>query len=163
MDLGAFYLLLTKLEEEISFQRKMVSTFLSAPQTAGPEITSRSIEILKRLVQIFRLINLILTEMEAVSERQARERALLLTSESMSLTSLLLPTVENYSPIFLESVSLYEEPLLERIESVAEFIENSIQDSENLAVEEIAEVVEDIMRTLEYHVRVGERVLGRIA
>jgi hypothetical protein len=163
MESGTFYLLLAKLEEEISFQRKVINTFLFARQVSNPEMTLRSIDILKRQIQILRLINLILGEMDAVSERYAREQALLLASESMSLTSLLLPAVEAFSPIFLESVSLYEEPLLDRIEAVAEFIENSLQDAENLATEEIAQTVEDIMRTLEYHVRVGERVLGRIA
>ncbi len=163
METGAFYLLLAKLEEEISFQRKAINTFLFAGQSVSAEITSKSIDILKRLVQVFRLINLILDEMETVPERSAKERALILTSESMSLASLLLPALETFSPLFLESVSLYEEPLLERIEAVAEFIENSIQNTENLATDEIAQTVEDIMRTLEYHVKLGERVLDRIA
>ncbi len=162
MDTNTFYLLLAKLEEEISFQRKVINTFLFARHSINPEVSMRSVEILKRLIQTFRIINLILDQIDTVSERYAKEQALLLTSESMSLTSLLLPTVETFSPIFLESISLYEEPLLERIESVAEFVENSIQDCDNLAVDEIAEVVEDITRTLEYHVTVGERILGKI-
>lgn len=163
MNTDTFYILLAKLEEEISYQRKVINTFLSAGQSVNPEITVRSVEILKRLVQIFKLISLILEEMETVSERYAKEQALLLASESMSLTSLLLPTVEAFSPIFLESVSLYEEPLLDRIEAVAEFMENSIPDCENFATDEIAQTVEDIMKTLEFHIRIGEKVLGRIA
>ncbi len=160
--MSPFYILLAKLEEEINFQRKVINTFLFAGQKITPEITLKSIDILRRLTQSFRLISLILDELEAMTDKYMKEQALLLSSESLSLASLLLPAMESVSPIFLESVTIYDEPILDRIESVAEFIENSLQDYEDLVTEELAQTIEDIMKTLEYHIKIGERTLAKI-
>ncbi len=162
MEMSPYYVLLAKLEEEISFQRKVINTFLFAQQRSSHEITLKTIDILRRLAQSFRLIALVLDEVETISDKYMKEQALLMSSESLSLTSLLLPALENVSPIFLESLTLYDEPILDRIEAVAEFIENSLQESESLSTEELAQTVEDIMKTLEYHIRLGERALGKI-
>ncbi len=162
MQVEPYYILLAKLEEEISFQRKVINTFLFAQQRAGYEITLKTLDILRRLSQSFRLIALVLSEVESIQDKYMREQALLMSSEGLSLASLLLPALENVSPIFLDNMLLHEEPLLDRIEAVAEFIENSIQESENLVVSEVAQTVEDIMKTLEFHIRLGERSLGRI-
>ncbi len=162
MEMSPYYILLAKLEEEIGFQRKMVNTFLFAQQKITPEMAVKSIDILRRLTQSFRLISMVLDELESITDRYIKEQVLLLTSESLSLSSLLLPAIEQVSPIFLENIMVYEEPILERIESVAEFLENSLQDIEELAADEIAQTIEDIMRALEYHIKIGERALGRI-
>jgi hypothetical protein len=162
MEVSPLYVLLAKLEEEISYQRKVVNTFLFVHQRLTQELFLRTIEILKRTAQTFRLISLILDEVDDLNDRYLREQALLLSSECLSLTSLLLPAVENASPLFFESVFISEEPILDRIESLAEYIESSIQASENFSAEEIAKTVEEIQRTLEYHIRVGERTLGKI-
>jgi len=161
MEVPTLYILLAKLEEEIGYQRKVINTFL-AIQPRTYELTLKTLEILRRLTQSFRLVSLILDEMESLTDRYVREQALLLSSESLSLSAILLPTLEHLSPIFLESVRLQEEPILERIEAVVEFIENSVGEQEMLATEELARTVEDIMRTLEYHIRIGERVLAKI-
>jgi hypothetical protein len=162
MEVSPFYILLVKLEEEISFQRKVINTFMFVQQKRSPEITVKTIEILRRLTQGFRLIALIMDELELTTDRHIKEQALLLSSESLSLTSLLLPALESFSPLFLESLRVYDEPILERIESVAEFIENSMQEGEELATDELAQTIEDIMRTLEYHIKLGERALSKI-
>ncbi len=162
MEVSPFYVLLAKLEDEINFQRKVINTFLALSQKGSAELFLRSVDILRRLIQSFRLMALVLNEMEGMSDRYMREQALLLSSESLSLATLLLPTLEQVSPLFLESVTLYEEPILDRIEALIEFIENSLQEQEELLTEELAQTVEDITRTLEYHVKLGERALGRI-
>jgi len=161
MDVSPFYILLAKLEEEIGFQRKVINTFLAA-QHRTPELTLRTVDILRRLTQSFRLVALILDEIESMTDKYTREQALLLSSESLSLSIILLPTLEQLSPLFLESVKVYDEPILDRIEAVVEFIENSLSEQEDLVTEELARTVEDIMKTLEYHIRVGERTLGKI-
>ncbi len=162
MEVSPFYVLLAKLEEEISFQRKVINTFMFVQQKASPDMTLKTIDILRRLTQSFRLIALVIDELEAMTDRYMKEQALLLSSESLSLASLLLPTLESVSPLFLESLRIYDEPILERIESVAEFIENSLQDYEELATDELAQTIEDIMRTLEYHIKLGERAIAKI-
>lgn len=162
MDVSPHYVLLAKLEEEIGFQRKLINTFLFAQEKITPELTLKSVDILRRMIQSFRLIALLLDEFESITDRYVKEQALLLSSESLSLSSLLLPAIEQISPLFLESMFVYEEPILERIEAVSEFIENSLQDYEELATDEIAQTIEDIMKTLEYHIKVGERALGKI-
>ncbi|HHJ64015.1 MAG TPA: hypothetical protein ENJ61_03820 [Aquifex aeolicus] len=162
MEVAPYYVLLAKLEEEISFQRKVVNTFLFLQQRIPPEATLKSMDVLRRLIQNLRLITLVLEELESMTDRYAREQALLLSSESLSLATLLLPAMEMASPLFLESIRVYEESILDRIESVVESIENSLQDYEELATDEVVQTVEDIVRTLEYHLRIGERTLGRI-
>ncbi len=162
MEVSPFYILLAKLEEEIAFQRKVINTFMFAQEKPSPEITLKTIDILRRLSQGFRLIALVMDEIESMTDKYMKEQALLLSSESLSLTSLMLPAIESMSPIFLESLRVYNEPILERIESVAEFIENSLQDYDELAVDELAQTIEDIMKTLEYHIRLGERALGKV-
>ena len=160
MEVTPFYMLLAKLEEEIGFQRKVINTFL-ATQQRSPELTLRTVDILRRLTQSFRLVALILDEIESMTDRYMREQALLLSSESLSLSVLLLPTLERLSPLFLESVRVYDEPILDRIEAVVEFIESSLGEEE-VITEELARTVEDIMKALEYHIRVGERTLAKI-
>ncbi|EDP75050.1 hypothetical protein [Hydrogenivirga sp. 128-5-R1-1] len=162
MEVSPFYILLAKLEDEISFQRKVINTFMFAQQKSSPEITLKTIDILRRLTQSFRLIALVIEEVESMADKYMKEQALLLSSECLSLSSLLLPALEGMSPIFLDSLRVYEEPILERIESVAEFIENSLQDQEELATDELAQTIEDIMRTLEYHIKLGERAVAKI-
>ncbi len=162
MEMTPYYILLAKLEEEISFQRKVVNTFLFAQQKITPEVTLKSMDVLRRLIQSFRLVALVLEEIESVTDRYMKEQALLLSSESLSLASLLLPAMEFASPLFLESMRIYEESILDRIESVVESIESSIQDHEEVVLEEVAQTVEDIVRTLEYHIRIGERTIGKI-
>ncbi len=162
MEMSPYYVLLAKLEEEIAFQRKTINTFLFAQQAVSHEITLKSLDILRRLSQSFRLISLILGEIGNMTDRYMKEQALLMSSESLSLTSLLLPAIENVSPLFLDSLTLYEEPLLDRIEAVAEFIENSLQDEEEITLEELSQTVEDIVKTLEYHIRLGEQALSKI-
>ncbi len=161
MEVSPFYVLLAKLEEEIGYQRKVINTFL-ATQQGSTELTLKSLDILRRLIQGFRLVALVLEEIESMTDKYMREQALLLSSESLSLSTLLLPTLERLSPLFLESVRVYEEPILERIEAVVEFIENSLAEQEELITEELTKTVEDIIRTLEYHIRVGERSLAKI-
>ncbi len=162
MEMSPYYVLLAKLEEEIAFQRKTINTFLFAQQAVSHEITLKSLDILRRLSQSFRLISLILGEIGSMTDRYMKEQALLMSSESLSLTSLLLPAIENVSPLFLDSLTLYEEPLLDRIEAVAEFIESSLQDEEEVTLEELSQTVEDIVKTLEYHIRLGEQALSKI-
>lgn len=162
MEIAPHYVLLAKLEEEISYQRKVINSFLFLSE-ASSDLVSKSLDILKRLVRGFRLITLVLTEFEALSDRYAKEQALLLVAESLYLSALLLPAIENYSPLFLESISVYDEPIVERIEAVSGFLENSLQDLEDLAVEEVIQTVEDIQKTLEYHILIGEKTLGRIS
>ncbi len=161
MEVSPFYILLAKLEEEIGYQRKVINTFL-ATQHRSAELTLKSLDILRRLIQSFRLVALVLDEIESMTDKYMREQALLLSSESLSLSTLLLPTLEQLSPLFLESVRIYEEPILERIEAVVEFIENSLGEQEELITEELARTMEDIVKTLEYHVRIGERSLAKI-
>ncbi len=162
MEIAPHYVLLAKLEEEISYQRKVINSFLFLSETSS-DLVSKSLDVLRRLVRGLRLITLVLAEFEALSDRYAKEQALLLVSESLYLSALLLPTIENYSPLFLESISVYDEPIVERIEAVSGFLENSLQDIEDLAVEEVIQTVEDIQKTLEYHILVGEKTLGRIS
>ncbi|GEM_PF-2109922 len=162
MEVSPFYILLAKLEEEISYQRKVVNTYLFAHQRLTQEIFLRSLDILRRTAQTFKLISLILDELDTLSDRYMKEQALLMSSECLSLTSLLLPAIESTSPIFLESLVISDEPILERIESLAEYLETSLQASENFSADEAAKTVEEIQRTLEYHIRVGERTLGKI-
>ena len=161
MEVSPFYVLLAKLEEEIGYQRKVINTFLATQQRSA-ELTLKSLDILRRLIQSFRLVSLVLDEIESMTDRYMREQALLLSSESLSLSALLLPTLERLSPLFLESVRVYEEPILDRIEAVVEFIENSLGEQEELVTEELARTVEDIVRTLEYHIKIGERSLAKI-
>ncbi len=162
MELSPLYILIAKLEEEIAFQRKVINTFMFAQQTPSPDLTFKTIDILRRLAQGFKLISLIIEDLPTITDKYMREQALLMTSESLSLSSLLLPTLESVSPIFLESLRVYDEPILDRIESVAEFIENSLQDYEDLATDELSQTIEDIMKTLEYHIRLGERTIAKI-
>ncbi len=162
MELSPLYILIAKLEEEIAFQRKVINTFMFAQQTPSPDLTFKTIDILRRLAQGFKLISLIIEDLPTITDKYMREQALLMTSESLSLSSLLLPTLESVSPIFLESLRVYDEPILDRIESVAEFIENSLQDYGDLATDELSQTIEDIMKTLEYHIRLGERTIAKI-
>jgi len=107
------------------------------------------------------LLTLVLDELGSITDRYAREHALLLGSETLSLASLLLPTLEKTSPLFLENVTLYDEPILDKIESMIEFIDTSLHEEET-AVQELTRAVEDVVRTLEYHIRIGERALAKI-
>ncbi len=161
MEVSPLYILLAKLEEEIGYQRKVINTFLATQQRTS-ELTLKTVDILRRLTQSFRLVALILDEIESMTDKYMREQALLLSSESLSLSAILLPTLEQLSPLFLESMKVYDEPILDRIEAVVEFIENSLGEQEELITEELARTVEDIMRTLEYHIRIGERTLAKI-
>ncbi len=162
MDINPLYLLLAKLEDEINYQRKVVNTLLFADYRLTEELLLKSLEILKRTIQTFRLVSFVLDQTEAVSDRSAKEQALLMGSECLSLASILLPALEQVSPIFIDSIRINEESLLERIESVAEDMESYLQVSEGMSVDEITKGIEEILQTLEYHIRVGERAIGKI-
>ncbi len=162
MDVNPLYLLLAKLEDEISYQRKVVNTLLFVEHRLTEGLLFRSLDILRRTVQTFRLISFVLDQAEVMSDRSAREQALLMGSECLSLATLLLPALEQVSPIFIDSIRINEEPILERIESIAEDMESYLQVSEGLSIDEITRSIEELLQTLEYHIRVGERAVGKI-
>ncbi len=162
MEVTPLHILLAKLEDEISYQRKIVNTFLFLSNRLPQDLVLRSLDVLRRTAQTLRLISLVMAELEDLTDPYMREQALLMSSECLSLTSLLLPALEHVSPIFIEQIMVYEEPILDRIESLAEFIEVSIQSSEAIPTDEVSKTIEDILKTLEYHIRMGERTLGKI-
>ncbi len=162
MEVNPLYLLLAKLEDEISYQRKVVNTLLFVDHRLTEGLLFRSLDILRRTVQTFRLISFVLDQAEVMSDRSAREQALLMGSECLSLATLLLPALEQVSPIFIDSIRINEEPILEKIESIAEDMESYLQVSEGLSIDEITRSIEEILQTLEYHIRVGERAVGKI-
>ncbi len=161
MEIAPHYLLLAKLEEEVSFQRKVINTFMVLPKTPST-VMPKALDVLRRLTTSFHLIAFVLEELESVKDQYVKEQALLLASESLSLSSLLLCAIESVTPIFLENLVIYEEPILERIEAVAEFIESSLQNYEEQMLEEAVQTVEDIVKTLEFHIKIGEKAMKKI-
>ncbi|NPA32786.1 MAG: hypothetical protein GXO04_04085 [Aquificae bacterium] len=157
MELYPLPLLLSRLEEEIEFQQKVATTYLVSLPKYTPETLTSVQETLKRISADLRLVSLILSELEDVQEKDLKEEALMLSSESLSLVSLLLPAVERYAPFFLENLRVENKPILEKLEEVLEEIENSLE-SLQLSSRDITRVLEGLAKTLEVSINAGERL-----
>ena len=161
MEFSPLQFLLSRLEEEIEFQQKLTTTYLVNAPKYSPETYASIVETIKRVSSNLRLISLILGELEEEHERTLKEEALILSSESLSLTSVLLPAIERVSPIFLESVRLENKPFLEKIEEVLNEIENALEKLELSSSRRIAKTLEDLAQTLEFSVKLGEKCLEK--
>ncbi len=156
------FLLMAKLEEELSSLRKALFTFMSIPENVSYDLLKKTLDVLKRLSKNLSLIVLILEEVQFSKDKNVREEALIMSSEGLSLTSLLLPTLERVSPIFLDTFSVHHEPVVEKLEAIADFLENVAFSSEEESLEEVIQAIDDIIRALDYHISVGERCVAKI-
>ncbi len=157
MEFSPLQFLLSRLEEEIEFQQKLTTTYLVNQPKYTPETYSSAIETIRRVSENLRLISIILGELEEEHERTLKEEALILSSESLSLTSVLLPAIERISPIFLESVRLENKPFLEKIEEVLSEIENALEKLELSSSRRLAKTLEELAQTLEFSIKLGEK------
>jgi len=163
MEFYPIHILLSKLEEEIAFQQKMATTYLVSPPKYSPEVMGTVSETLRRISADLKLVSLILGELEEVQERDVKEEALILSSESLSLISLLLPAIEKYAPFFLESMKVERKPILEKLEDVMAEIENAIEKLELSSSREIIKSLEELAQSLEISLKMGEKILEREA
>ena len=161
MEFSPLQFLLSRLEEEIEFQQKLATTYLVNTPKYSPETYTSIVETIKRVSNNLRLISLIMGELEEEHERTLKEEALILSSESLSLTSVLLPAIERVSPIFLENVRLENKPFLEKIEEVLSEIENALEKLELSSSRRIARTLEDLAKTLEFSVKLGEKCIEK--
>ncbi|NPB06197.1 MAG: hypothetical protein GXO03_01180 [Aquificae bacterium] len=163
MELLPLHFLLSRLEEDVEFQQKLTSTYLAGPPRYGPETARTVMEALRRLSDNLRLISLVISELEEVNERELKEEALILSSESLSLASVLLPAVERLSPFFLEGLRVDEKPLLEKMEEVLAEIESAVEKLELSSTRELVETLERLAQTLECSLKAGERLINNPA
>jgi len=161
MEFFPLQFLLSRLEEEIEFQQKVTTTYLVSTPKYSPETVNTVWETIRRISNNLRLVSLIISELEETSERELREEALMLSSESLSLTSILLPAIEKFSPFFLESVKVENKPFLERIEDVLAEIEEALEKLELSSSREIVRTLENLAQSLEYTLQQGEKIAER--
>jgi len=161
MEFSPLQFLLSRLEEEVEFQQKLATTYLLNAPKYSPETYASIVQTIKRVSNNLRLISLILGELDREQEETLKEEALILSSESLSLTFILLPAVERISPIFLESIKLGNKPFLEKIEEVLSEIENALESLELSSSHKIAKTLEDLAQILEFSVKLGEKCLEK--
>ncbi|RUM30574.1 MAG: hypothetical protein DSY42_04420 [Aquifex sp.] len=163
MEFYPLHLLLSRLEEEIEFQQRVTTTYLVSTPKYSPETVASVQETIRRISADIKLISLILGELEEIQEKDIKEEALILSSESLSLVSLLLPAVERYAPFFLENLRIENKPLLEKLEEILEEIENALEKLELSSSREIIRTLEDLAQSLEISLLLGERIIEREA
>jgi len=161
MEFSPLQFLLSRLEEEVEFQQKLATTYLLNTPKYSPETYAFIVQTIKRVSNNLRLISLILGELDREQEEALKEEALILSSESLSLTFILLPAIERISPIFLESIKLGNKPFLEKIEEVLSEIENALESLEFSSSYKIAKTLEDLAQILEFSVKIGEKCLEK--
>jgi len=163
MELLPLHFLLSRLEEDIEFQQKLTTTYLVSTPRCTPETLNAVREALRRLSDNLRLLSVVIGELEEVKEKELREEALILSSESLSLTSVLLPVVEPFSPFFLETLRVENKPFLEKIEEVLAEIEGSVEKLEVSSVRELVRTLENLAQSLEYSLKLGEKAQENLA
>ncbi len=159
MEFFPAYLLMARLEEEVELQRKLLNVLMVTSTRINKERSLKSLEYLRRTVNTLKLMVVTIESTERVSDSYTRESILLTSAECLSLTTMILEAFERNFPIFLESITLYEEPLVERMEDTVSFIESCVGRSDPSPTEEIAQSVDEIIKALEYYINVGERSL----
>ncbi len=157
MEFPPAYFLMAKLEEEVQNQRKLLNVLLASGGRISGKARLRTLEHIKRLISTLKLTVMTIEATDRVSDDYTRESALLMGAECLSFTALTLELLEKSFPIFLESITLYEEPIVERMEGTLSFIESCVGKSEPSPTEEIVQSIDEIIRVLEYYVNVGER------
>jgi len=163
MELLPLHFLLSRLEEDIEFQQKLTTTYLVSAPKYSPETLSTVKEALRRLSENLRLVSIVISELEEVQEKELKEEALILSSESLSLASVLLPTVEPFSPFFLETLRVENKPFLEKMEEVLAEIEGSVEKLELPPVRELVRTLENLAQCLEYSLKLGEKAQENVA
>jgi hypothetical protein len=162
MDFSPTYLLMARLEEEIQTQRKLLNILLASYRHISNEARLKTLEQLKRVMNTLRLMAMTIESADRTADTYTREHALLMSAECLSLTALILEVFERSFPIFLENITLYEEPIIERMEGTVSFIESCVGRSDPSPIEDIIQSIEDITKALEYHITIGERSLKDI-
>ena len=161
MEFSPLHYLLSRLEEEIEFQQKLATTYLTRTPKYSPETISGVWDTLKRLSATLRLVSLVLEEFEEIEEKDLKEEALILSSQSLSLASIILPAVERVSPIFFEGITVREKPLIEKIEDVLTEIENSLEKLELSSTRDIIRTLEEIAQYLDYSLKLGKKIVEK--
>ncbi len=162
MEFSPAYLLMARLEEEVETQRKLLNVLLAAYKHISNEAKLRTLEQLKRVINTLRLMAMTIESADRTADTYTREHALLVSAECLSLTTMILEIFERSFPIFLESIRLYEEPIVDRMEGTVSFIESCVGRSDPSPVEEIVQSIDEITRALEYYIEVGERTFKDI-
>ncbi|HIP42904.1 MAG TPA: hypothetical protein EYG91_03180 [Aquifex aeolicus] len=163
MEFYPLHLLLSRLEEEIEFQQRVTTTYLVGAPKYSPETVASIQETIRRISADIKLISLIIGELEEIQEKDIKEEVLILSSESLSLVSLLLPAVERYAPFFLENLRIENKPILEKLEEIIEEIENALEKLELSSSREIIKTLENLAQSLEVSLVVGEKIIEREA
>ncbi|WP_461831842.1 hypothetical protein [Aquifex sp.] len=158
MEIYPIHLLLSRLEEEIEYQQKIATTYLVGTPRYSQEVVENVHETLKRISSNIKLVSLILGELEEIQEKELREEALILSSESLSLISLLLPAMERFSPFFLQEIKVENKPILERLEEVIAEIENAIEKLELSSSVNLTRTLENLASSLEIHLQKGKKI-----
>ena len=161
MEFSPLHYLLSRLEEEIEFQQKLATTYLTRAPRYSPETISGVWETLRRLSGTLRLVSLILEEFEEIEERELKEEALILSSQSLSLASIILPALERVSPVFFEGITAREKPLIEKIEDVLAEIESSLEKLELSSTRDIVRTLEEIAQYLDYSLKMGQKIVEK--
>lgn len=161
MEFSPLHYLLSRLEEEIEFQQKLATTYLTRVPRYSPETVSGVWETLRRLSGTLRLVSLVLEEFEMIEERELKEEALILSSQSLSLASIILPALERVSPVFFEGITAREKPLVEKIEDVLAEIESSLEKLELSSTRDIVRTLEEIAQYLDYSLKMGQKIVEK--
>jgi len=140
-------LLLKNLEERLSSLR------LLADNLKIEELPlDISKELFKRTSEIIFMVSDILTLEDEFNISQGSEKKELLHSitDALNLSRSLLSQLEKRLPIFWESITLFDEPLLEKINQIEITINQALmEESNNIDFEEITYIMQEISRSLE--------------
>ncbi|MEO2153789.1 MAG: hypothetical protein GXN97_06630 [Aquificae bacterium] len=143
-----YQILLLQLEEQIQALRQVV---FNLPVDKLPDDDIRN--FFRKGIELLLLVGDILTVKEDFEDHPQLEEDLTLSLlEGILISKTLIEKLEKRLPLFLETITVFDEPLMDKLEQILHSLQSSLERSPNSAkldIDELSYVLREIARTLE--------------
>ncbi|NPB05400.1 MAG: hypothetical protein GXO08_03365 [Aquificae bacterium] len=152
-----FGLALMKLEEELGLLRQVA---FRLPENLRPEET---LSLLNRAVALLRAGSDLLAGLgEEVEPGWARD-VVFSVFEALFIVQTLLERLEGHLPLFFDGVSVFEEPLIEKLRQVVDALHSYAGHSaEPLDFDELSYILQEIAKTLEVELVRSKHLMEKV-
>ncbi len=148
------FLVMERLEQSLRDQQKAISALLLGPKYVSADFFNTIYNISIDMIGLsYTLIGMI----DENIDKYTKEHIFLISSEALSLFSLVIPYLEMELPIFMEGIYIEQAPIQDFVLRLASYIEKSILE-ESFSREFILDAFDKLLRNLSYFQYINERI-----
>jgi len=139
------FIKLSDLLERLRFEIEDIKTFLEEPHPLEKEEVHlwllRATVLIRALSEIFERI--------VGGEKTDLREVLKISGNTLEVVEKLFQHLEEQHPLFLETVTVFYEPLPEKIKQLRKTLSGTVEDPSNLDLDEFSYLTDEIAKTLE--------------